>query len=283
MYFPSGFSRSLSIELAELIAQAYAQFEALESEVVWKLPAKYSLIAEVTYIWTPGRAIERGIRNFDLTLRKLSRSGRPREIRIPIGFVAGRRNALFLILRGTQTVKEWIRNFSLSLNPYPTSDYGKVHGGFLQTYGAVRENILGTLRAADSRADLYVAGHSLGAALTTLAVPDIEANLSRKVSAIYTYGSPRVGDNGFAKAFNRTFGERSFRVANTSDIVTSIPLPAPIAGLVGGYFSHVDAPVDLTVQLEDLEKNHSMSTYLSAMRENKVQKGLLEKLFEKNV
>lgn len=79
MYFPKGFDTELSIELAELIIQAYAQFEAFENEQRWKLPDKYSLKAEFSYLWTPGRTIEKGIRNFDLTLRRLSRSTRAQD------------------------------------------------------------------------------------------------------------------------------------------------------------------------------------------------------------
>ena len=65
---------------------------------------------------------------------------------------------------------------------------------------------------------------------------------------------------------------------NTSDIVGSIPLPAPIAGVLGGYFSHVDTPVDFTVQHDDLEKNHDMATYLSALKASREQKGLFGRL-----
>ena len=74
------------------------------------------------------------------------------------------------------------------------------------------------------------------------------------------------------------FGPRSFRIANTCDIVTSIPLPAPIAGIVGGYFSHVDTPVDMTIQKDDLEQNHSMRTYLAALAETRGRKGLFGKI-----
>jgi triacylglycerol lipase len=283
MYFPKGFNSARSIELAELICQAYAQFDAFESGKPWKLPGKYALRTEFTYLWVPGRSIEKGIRNFDLILRRLSRSRQHKDVKIPIGFVAQRKENYFLILRGTETVNEWIRNISISLSSFAIPKYGRVHGGFLQTYKAVRKDIMEALSRIDLKAKLYVAGHSLGGDLTTLALPDIEANLNRKVSALYTYGSPRVGDNTFVTAFNRAFGHRSFRVANTSDIVTSIPLPGPIARIVGGYFSHVDTPVDLTVQKDDLEQNHDMKTYLSALNEEQGHKGFIGKLFEQGV
>jgi triacylglycerol lipase len=131
------------------------------------------------------------------------------------------------------------------------------------------------------RTKLYVAGHSLGAALTVCAVPDIEASTRCRVEALYTFGSPRVGDDAFVQAFNGAFASRSFRISNTSDIVTSIPLPAPIAGIVGGYFSHVDTPIDMTIQKNDLERNHSMRTYLAALNETRGRKGLLGKFLGK--
>lgn len=278
MYFPKGFGRELAVELGELIQQAYAQFESFEREVAWKLPEAYTPKGEFSYLWTPTKTIEKGILNFDHALARFSRTNKNKSIRIPIGFLAQRNDRLFLVLRGTRTAKEWVRNFSISLNDYLLQNFGRVHGGFLQTYRSIQKEIEDALSTTNSKAKLYVGGHSLGAALTTLALPDIESRLNRAVTALYTYGSPRVGDDSFVKAFNAAFGQRSFRIANSSDIVTSIPLPVPIASSVGGYFSHVDTPVDLTVQQEDLEKNHSMQTYLSALRASKVQKGLLEKL-----
>jgi triacylglycerol lipase len=278
MYFPKGFDRELSIELGELIQQAYAQFESFERDVVWKLPEAYLLKGEFSYLWTPTKTIEKGILNFDHALARFSRTKKDKSIRIPIGFLAQRGNRLFLVIRGTQTAKEWVRNFSISLSDYLLPNFGRVHDGFLETYISIQKEIEDALSTTNSRAKLYVAGHSLGAALTTLALPDIESRLNRVATALYTYGSPRVGDDSFVKSFNAIFGQRSFRVANSSDIVTSIPLPAPIAGVVGGYFSHVDTPIDLTVQQEDLEKNHSMQTYLSALKSSKAQKGLLGKL-----
>ncbi len=283
MHVPAGFNLALSIELAELIRHAYRQFESFEGEHPWQLPEKYSLRAEFSYLWSPGRRLEKGIRNFDLTLGRLSRSAREKDTKIPIGFVVQRKDRVFLVFRGTQTVREWIRNFSMSLSSYPIPGYGKVHDGFLQTYNAIRTEILESLAATDPKARISIAGHSLGGALTTLALPDIEATLKRKVCALYTFGSPRVGDNEFVRAFNGAFGRISFRVVNTSDIITSLPLPAPIAGVVGGYFSHVDSPVDLTVQTNDLEENHAIQTYISALKDSRTQRGFLENLLTKGV
>ncbi|MBN2092180.1 hypothetical protein JW964_21350, partial [candidate division KSB1 bacterium] len=56
----------------------------------------------------------------------------------------------------------------------------------------------------------------------------------------------------------------------------------PLAGLVGGYFSHIDTPVDFTSQNNDLEKNHNMKTYLIALNQAHVRTGFFQKLFKKS-
>jgi triacylglycerol lipase len=273
MYFPRGFRTGLSIELGALIEQAYDQFDAFENGEDWELTDGYSLMRVLHYIWKPERPIEKGFLNFDFTIKRFSRSKREEATNIPIGFVAQRGKCLYVVLRGTRTVKEWVRNFSINLHPFALPNYGKVHEGFMQTFMSIRQDVRETLASAN-RMRIYVAGHSLGAALATLALPDIESTTRCKVDALYTYGSPRVGDDGFVRKFNERFIDRSFRIVNTSDVVTSIPLPVPLAGIVGGYFSHVDTPVDLTVQEGDLEENHSMGTYLSELKRSMRRKGL---------
>jgi triacylglycerol lipase len=283
MYAPNGFSIGLSIELGELVSQSYAQFKAFENGKKWELASNYSLIKEIYYTWTPTKAIEKGMHGFDKTLGRFRGSGRNKAIRLPIGFLAQGRGNYYLVFRGTLTVKEWVRNVSMSLSPYLLPKHGNVHGGFLETYDSIRNEIKEALSQINHRAGIYVAGHSLGAALATLALPDIETEMKTKVTCVYTFGSPRVGDDTFVKSYNSKFGNRSFRIVNTSDIVTSIPFPAPIMGRIGGYFSHVDTPIDINVQREDLEENHKMKTYLGKLNELNRPKGLFGKLLAKSV
>ena len=283
MYFPKGFSRELSIELGELVQQAYAQYAAFENGETWKLPQGYLLHTELSYVWTPGKALEKGRRNFDIVLKAAGRLKDRKIVNIPVGFIAQGLNRTYLIFRGTITTTEWIRNFGISLSTYLVHSHGKVHDGFLQSYYLIRQKLIETIEKLDGKTQLFVAGHSLGAALATLSVPDIEDNSTLKVRSIYLYGSPRVGDATFAQAYNKSFAKRSYRIVNTSDIVTSIPLPAPIARLVGGYFSHVDTPVDMTIQNDDLEKNHAMKTYLSALMEQKKGPNIVAQILRRNV
>src|SRR5207245_4725403 len=84
---------------------------------------------------------------------------------------------------------------------------------------------------------LFFTGHSLGAALASLAAarcildPDLK---NSRPESLYTFGSPRVGDKAFGTALQGLF---HCRLVNDKDIVTIVP---PVM-LVGGIakFQHV--------------------------------------------
>jgi len=278
MYFPIGFDIDRAIELGELVDQAYAQFEAFQNEKSWNLPGDYDLKKELIYLKRTGIKTIKDHSFFDSELRGFHRAGRRDTKDVPIGFIAQRKDCVFLIFRGTKTDQEWIRNFRISLVPYSLPDFGRVHDGFLRTYNLFRTVIYQTLDGMDPKSKLFIAGHSLGGALATMALPDIGIRSNRKIISLYTYGSPRIGDNEFVTAFNLQYGKKSFRIINTSDLVGLIPPPVPIVGTIGGYFSHVDTPVGFTIQNDDVEMNHAMETYLSALRNARAKKGILNKM-----
>jgi pimeloyl-ACP methyl ester carboxylesterase len=64
----------------------------------------------------------------------------------------------------------------------------------------------------------WFTGHSLGGALATLA-----ADRHGDSAAVYTFGSPLVGDDAFAAGFNNRHEGRSFRYVNGDDLVTRVP------------------------------------------------------------
>lgn len=107
---------------------------------------------------------------------------------------------------------------------------GRVHGGFLSAYNSIREEILEALKKV-WKLPLYITGHSLGAALATVATNYLEnevidgAPLRDRIAACYTFGSPRVGNDQYDKDFKSPI----YRIVNTTDIVTVVPL------LVMGY------------------------------------------------
>ncbi len=100
----------------------------------------------------------------------------------------------------------------------------KVHAGFLAAYRAIEDELAQWLGAAAGGGVVFT-GHSLGAAVATIAAA------SHPGSLLVSFGSPRVGDRGFAQLFD---GRAVRRYVDCTDLVTAIP-PA----LVG--YAHVGA------------------------------------------
>lgn len=100
---------------------------------------------------------------------------------------------------------------------------GRVHGGFRAAYESVKQKIEKGILGLDN-IPLYITGHSLGAALATVATQELENNpdIKGRIAACYTYGSPRVGNTQYDKNFKAPI----YRMVNTTDIVTIVPLLA---------------------------------------------------------
>lgn len=98
---------------------------------------------------------------------------------------------------------------------------GKVHRGFVEAYKSIEPQILEGLKLVRGQ-PLYITGHSLGAALATIATQYLERDhlLRDQIAACYTFGSPRVGN----REFDRDFKSAIYRVVNTTDVVTVVPL-----------------------------------------------------------
>jgi hypothetical protein len=99
---------------------------------------------------------------------------------------------------------------------------GRIHGGFRIAYESVAKEIEKSILRLDI--PLYITGHSLGAALATVATQRLEHHLKIReiIAACYTFGSPRVGDSHYDIEFKSPI----YRVVNTTDVVTVIPLLA---------------------------------------------------------
>lgn len=96
---------------------------------------------------------------------------------------------------------------------------GRVHHGFKTALDDIWEELQSEILALQAQGlKIWITGHSLGAALATLA-----GDRLTKVQGVYTFGSPRVGDDQFQKAYT----PKTFRVVNGGDIVASLPLKKP--------------------------------------------------------
>lgn len=108
-----------------------------------------------------------------------------------------------------------------------------VHRGFAAALDSVWDTLAAKLAALPATTRVWFTGHSLGAALATLAAYRLERD-----SAVYTFGSPLVGTGAFAGVFNARLANRAIRYVNDHDIVTRVP-PEEFA-LPHGRYTHVD-------------------------------------------
>jgi triacylglycerol lipase len=99
-------------------------------------------------------------------------------------------------------------NFKLT----PFENYGRAHNGFAREFNQIRDELAAKLAGLRPRA-VWFTGHSLGAALATLASVHFQTN-----NAIYTFGSPMVGDGAFAEAASKNH----YRFVNNNDFVANL-------------------------------------------------------------
>jgi triacylglycerol lipase len=111
---------------------------------------------------------------------------------------------------------------------------GNVHRGFKEAFQRIASKLSDAVKQHASNRPLWITGHSLGAALATLAADTLSGT-----AGIYTFGSPLVGDQIFVGHFNQRFADRSFRYIDDQDAVTHAP-PEPF-GLPIGLYTHVNA------------------------------------------
>lgn len=135
-----------------------------------------------------------------------------------------------LVFRGTeQDIRDFLTDvdvgglgFSLG-QPAPLF----VHRGFERALDSVWADIKSALQ--EDHGPVWVTGHSLGAALASLACMRYE------FACCYTFGSPRVGNQAFADLLSKS---RIYRVVDDEDIVCKVPLES-----MG--FTHVGEVVEL--------------------------------------
>lgn len=148
------------------------------------------------------------------------------------GFIAGDERCLIVAFRGTEItrIKDLKIDAKLALTEGPA---GKVHSGFYQGlkevwYDGADEGMLTYLKKNLNAQSIWFCGHSLGAALATLAVAEYVFNNNGSINGLYTIGQPRSGNRNFAKAFDNKLPNKCYRFINNNDIVTRVPIPGLI-------------------------------------------------------
>ena len=136
------------------------------------------------------------------------------EVQAYVGWTASFVIAAF---RGTEPDK-WDDIFADIKIPLVPNGAGRVHFGFKEYLDKLWPTLHPLVQDLGRSRKVWFTGHSLGAALATLAADRYE-----QTWGVCTLGSPRVGDAAFAAAFDKRFGPKALRFVNDADVVTHVP------------------------------------------------------------
>lgn len=146
------------------------------------------------------------------------------------GFIMGNDTDIVCVFRGSDSIEDWFANFQAVLDPGPLNGT-LVHEGFQD---ALFPAVIAVTNAIDEIGvkgrRIWITGHSLGGAMCSLYAGMLIEN-GYSIYGIYTFASPRPGDDIFANGLNG-FMESGphYRVVNEGDVVPHVP-PEP-------FFSH---------------------------------------------
>ncbi len=121
-----------------------------------------------------------------------------------------------IVFRGTEANSfEDIKTDISVKHTESAGELGEVHLGFKTALDSVWKDIEKWLKPTDK--DVFITGHSLGAALATVA----SVRINNEHVRLYTFGSPKCVDQEVVD--NVSIGGHAWRFRNNNDIVTKVP------------------------------------------------------------
>lgn len=132
------------------------------------------------------------------------------------GHLAANNTEVVISFRGT--VPSHISDLTADANALPIrEDRGFVHDGF-RTYTRYLLPQVMDWVAANPGKDIYIVGHSLGAAMSLYCVRELE-DAGYTVKKLFTFGQPRLGNKEFVGAVKADH----HRFVNCNDIIPTVP------------------------------------------------------------
>jgi hypothetical protein len=166
---------------------------------------------------------------------------------VATAYVVEKNGVAVLAFRGTElaNIVNWMTDANTALYAFEGKkpDAAQVHSGFYANVEAIWGDVFGYLGPkieAGEIVDLYITGHSLGAAMAALAAAQIyRSNFKNRCArwdaalcGVYSFAQPSVGDAKFAERIGSQFADRLFRHIFDEDVVPCLPPKAVDADFV---------------------------------------------------
>ncbi len=172
-------------------------------------------------------------------------------------FVMSDSNNIIVVFRGSNSPKDWLGNFQAVLDPGPLTNT-KAHEGFQDALFPAIIKLTNCIDKANPKnKKIWVTGHSLGGALASLYSGMLAEN-GYKVYGLYTFASPRPGNQNFCNELNNKIEGPHYRVVNKGDLVPHVP-PEP-------FFSHAGKRIILDSEDRDDSENSWLQQRINAVK-----------------
>lgn len=183
-----------------------------ETHFTWQTALSLAMASDLAY--QPGNAIESvATRNWNMDECQFLARGDTHC------FVARTDAAIIVAFRGTAVLADWLANLDIASLPTP---YGNLHRGFVEAYRVIAALVTTTIeRFAPRGKVIHLTGHSLGAALATVAACELQGRFA--ISGVYSFGQPRQGDRQTVDFIASHYPHGFHRFVFDDDIVTRIP------------------------------------------------------------
>ena len=178
---------------------------------------------------------------------------------LQVGITTSERNKrINIIFRVSESTYDWLHDLNFIKTCIDKENNVYVHKGFYNQL-TINDNhkklILQVQELIKNNPDynIFITGHSLGAGLSSLFGYLLSKEISNNITII-SFASPRVGNYGWYKSFNKQENLTYYRFVNCNDVVTAFP---------SLLFYHVGQAIRLKCdgRVKLLEKKYSWSEF----------------------
>ena len=165
-----------------------------------------------------------------------------------------KKKRITVVFRGSESKSDWY--YDLQIRKMNLHDNVYVHRGFYRqlhindNYEKIRDCVKKLLNE-NKEYEIFITGHSLGAALSTLFGYELSREIDDNIIVI-SFASPRVGNYDWRKAFDDKNNLVHYRVTNNRDVVTAAPMI---------MYNHVGINIHLEPSSYEIFENYSYNTW----------------------